>query len=249
MKIDAETIEILEQCTTDKNKLFLPDIQLDRKLYVKANKVLEALEGKWNRKERAHLFNENVDASILLGNVILSGEVTDIKKELQFFPTPEKIIDILIKKSNVKKGMKVLEPSAGKGSIAKKLKEMGCKVTVCEKHEPFRKELIDDGFSVLQNKDFLTVGPSVFDAVVANPPFTLQQDIDHVLHMIKFVKEGGIVASVMSNGVTFRKNKKALNFHKTMDEKCISWEIIELPKDSFKESGTMVSAIIVVAQF
>lgn len=248
MKIDPETIEILEQCTTDKNKVFLPDIKLDRKLYVKVNKVLESLQGKWNRKEKAHLFN--TDTLGLLETAILNREVTDIKQELQFFPTPENIVDVLIEKANLKKGMTVLEPSAGRGAIAKKLVDIGCEVTVCEKHEPFRKELIEMGnFKVLRNDDFLSVEPYAFDAVVANPPFTLQQDIDHVLHMIKFVdEEGGSLVSVMSNGVTFRQNKKTRNFHKTMDEKFNSWEIIELPKDSFKKSGTGVSSIVVVGR-
>ena len=33
--------------------------QLDRNDYVKVNKALEALGGKWNRKAKAHLFDED----------------------------------------------------------------------------------------------------------------------------------------------------------------------------------------------
>ncbi|WMA00162.1 hypothetical protein [Enterobacter hormaechei] len=55
MQISTEVLNVLSRCRAEGNFLFLAD-QLDRSIYVKTNKVLEAAGGKWNRKEQAHIF-------------------------------------------------------------------------------------------------------------------------------------------------------------------------------------------------
>ena len=89
MKIDRNTCSILENCRIEGNTIFHPEGQLERKDYIKVNKCLDSIGGKWNRKLKGHLFED--DPAPLLDNLILTGETTDIKKELQFFPTPENI--------------------------------------------------------------------------------------------------------------------------------------------------------------
>ncbi|EDR2800677.1 SAM-dependent methyltransferase, partial [Salmonella enterica subsp. enterica serovar Havana] len=54
MQISTEVLNVLSRCRAEGNFLFLAD-QLDRSIYVKTNKVLEAAGGKWNRKEQAHI--------------------------------------------------------------------------------------------------------------------------------------------------------------------------------------------------
>lgn len=239
MKVDREVIEILEECRIDGDKLHLPDIQLKRPLYVKVNKVLELIGGKWNRKEKAHLFTK--DIGDVLDTVILSGEITDIKKELQYFPTPKHIVKQLIDLADVRPGDKILEPSAGEGAIAKELIKIGCVVDTCEIHEPFRDTLITMGCRVYIG-DFLEFSTEKkYDKIIANPPFTRQQDIDHVNHMIDMCR--GRVVSIMSRGVIFRENKKTMAFRDRLIS--LGGSIIDLPYGSFKESGTLVNTCIV----
>ena len=75
IKIDRDVISILADSTpyneyedltagiSAKNVLFLPQddngqaIPLDRKLYMKVDKVLKALGGKWDRRVGGHLFS------------------------------------------------------------------------------------------------------------------------------------------------------------------------------------------------
>lgn len=240
MKIEAEVIEIIEQGRIESDKYYLPNIQLNRKLYLKVNKVLECAGGRWNRKSKAHLFTNNIGD--LLDTLILSGEICDIKKELQFFETPPKIVELLIKLSGIKSGDRVLEPSAGKGRIAKKLLDIGCKVDTCEIHEPFRQTLISMGCRVFIG-DFLGFpNDNNYSHIIANPPFTRQQDIDHVNKMIDICK--GRVVSVMSASVLFRENHKTQKFRERINS--FNSRFIELPNSSFKESGTMINACIVV---
>jgi len=76
-----------------------------------------------------------------------------------------------------------------------------------------------------------------------NPPFTRQQDILYVQKALTLLKKGGILVSVMSLGVTFRQDKRTLSFLEDV-KKYHSFEIINLPQNAFKVSGTKVNTII-----
>jgi hypothetical protein len=73
-----------------------------------------------------------------------------------------------------------------------------------------------------------------------NPPFARQADIDHVLHAMQFLRRGGLLVAIMSASVKFRSNAKTAAFRR------LGGRILELPDGSFKTSGTMVNACIVV---
>ena len=96
MKITDETREILERCSIDGNKLYLPPEQLDRELYMQVNKALEAMGGKWNRTGKCHIFDESVDVEDIFNQVIETGEAIAIFKEIQFFETPDEVIDTML---------------------------------------------------------------------------------------------------------------------------------------------------------
>ncbi len=79
-KIADNILDILGECRTEGNTLYLPEGQLDRATYQAVNKVLESIGGKWNRKAKGHVFVDG-DPAELLDNVILAGEITDLKKQ------------------------------------------------------------------------------------------------------------------------------------------------------------------------
>lgn len=242
MKIDKDVLKIIDAGTSEGNFYKLPAEQLDRKMYVKVNKVLELLGGKWNKKAKAHVFPESIEDAI--DSVILTGEVQDIKKELQFFETPPELARRLVEMAEIKNGMCCLEPSAGKGNIAKIISE-SVKGTLicCEINKEFVDILEQVGFCVSYG-NFMDMGSEFkYDRVVMNPPFTKQQDIDHVLYALEFLKSGGILVSIMSAGVMYRTNKKTEKFWEIIYAQ-EDYEVVELPEGTFKSSGTMVNAII-----
>ena len=109
------TQEVFDQCKIEGNNVYLPQ-QLDKKLYVQVNKALVGIGGKWNRKEKAHVFPS--DPSELLGRV-QNGETINLKKEFQFFETPDELADRLVALAfdpGYQLGA-ILEPSAGQGAI------------------------------------------------------------------------------------------------------------------------------------
>jgi 16S rRNA G1207 methylase RsmC len=149
----------------------------------------------------------------------------------------------MIEFGGVKNNSKVLEPSAGTGHIVKKLLAMDCKITCIELNEK-RAEELKKLTPAVKCMDFLQCPSSQgYDHVVMNPPFSKQADIDHVLHAFNFLKEGGTLVSVMASNITFRENSKTVKFRKFLEHH--GGEIIKLDSNSFKESGTGVSTVLV----
>lgn len=235
MKIDNEVANILGISKMEGNKLFLPGIQLDRKVYLSVNKVLEAIGGKWNRKAKAHIF-ENDPANIV-EEILLSGEYTNAKKEYQFFETPPELARRLVDMAEIQPRDTILEPSAGRGAIAKYINvEFSC--DCIELNPENRKYLLENGF-YLVGDDFLQCR-QMYDVIIANPPFTQQQDIEHVNHMITLSRR---VVSVMSASTLWRENKKTKEFRQLIAD--MGGIIESLPDDSFKESGTRIKTCVV----
>jgi type I restriction-modification system DNA methylase subunit len=241
MNVASEVLNILNDCRVEGCNLFLPAVQLDRKSYEAVNKVLDCMGGKWNRSVKAHVFT--FDPSEILDSVIMTGEVTDEKKEYQFYPTPIELVEKLVHLAEIDLDMRVLEPSAGDGAIAGYLSTLRrVDVDVCELNPKMRYGLQEDGYNIV-GSDFLTYNPgAIYDRVIANPPFTRQQDIDHITHMIEVTKPGGKVVSIASKGVTFSQTKKAVAFREMVEK---YGRICDLPEGSFKSAGTMVNAVIV----
>lgn len=224
--------------------------QLDRKTYVRVNQVLEACGGKWNRKARAHIFPG--DAAERIDAVILSGEVTT-PKDLGFFATPPDLAAELVAMADVRPGHHVLEPSAGDGAIVRALVAAGASVTaveidysrVCAMARD--KSLCPpDGQLSPVHGDFLLLSKSEVvappDRVVMNPPFGRiggHDQFDHVWHAFRFLREGGVLVSVLPSGVTFRQDRRHVLFRDWVAEH--GGEIMPLPKGSFRASGTGVN--------
>jgi len=235
MKISNDVSNVLANSRIDGDKLFLPGGQLDRKLYIAVNKVLTAIKGKWNRSAKAHIFLESPIETI--DNILITGEYTDEKKEFQFFETPAPLARKLVAMAEIMDGETVCEPSAGRGRIAEHLPPAA---TTCFELNKSNKSFLEGELFSVEGDDFLQ-SDKKFDIFVANPPFTKQQDIDHVNHMISLANRR--VVSVMSASVLFRDNKKTVDFRNMIDE--LGGTIEMLPRDSFKDSGTKVNTCVV----
>lgn len=247
MRVDNEVLNVLSASQCEGNNLILTG-QLERNLYTRTNKVLEAAGGKWNRKAKAHVFD--IDAAERFEQIILTGDVVVPKDDFEFFPTPPDVVRHVIHLADIRDGMTVLEPSAGQGAIAKAAHDAAADVMI-DMYELMPAN--NDALHALnlhlsgigEPVDFLTVEPKpVYDRVVMNPPFGRQADIMHVTHALKFLKPDGLLVSVMASSVTFRSNKLTSDFRQIIEER--GGHIEELPEGAFKSSGTMVNTVIVI---
>lgn len=245
MKIEQNILQIIDAGRTDGNLYFLPAGQLERKVYVDVNKVLELLGGKWNKKLKAHLFESPIDD--VISNVIATGEVTNHNKELQFFETPYEIADQIVSLAEIKPSSEILEPSAGRGRIIKSVLKVFSypRLSFCEIDMKNIEYLSALNAGTCVAYDFMMYNPAIsnYDRIVMNPPFSNQQDIDHVTHALKFLSDDGILVSVMSPAIKFRTNRKTNEFNALL-KTFRSHEIIDLPENSFKESGTTIKTVI-----
>lgn len=241
MKIDKEVLAVLSRATVAGNALTITDGQLDRALYARTDKVLKAAGGKWNTKAKAHLFAG--DAETRIEQILLTGDIV-IPQDFGYFPTPPAVVARLVELAEVEHGMRLLEPSAGRGAIASAFFNVALIDAVELLTDNFHALQADDRYDGLVQGDFLELEPApIYDRVVMNPPFERQADIKHVLHALKFLKPGGLLVSVMAASVSFRDNRLTSDFRALVAAK--GGTIEPLPEGSFKASGTMVGTVVV----
>jgi len=247
--ITAEIENVLRNSSIDGNNLTLPGT-LDRTLYVKTNKVLELIGFRWDKRAKAHVGQG--DSSIKLSEALNSGSVVNEKQTFQFFETPLSIAEDMVSKAQITNKNNILEPSAGMGAIVKAIhNKLGQHDTVfvCEINPQMRDELSRIDYVNIVGEDFLEYNCSDYDRIIMNPPFTGGQDIDHVLHAYRILKNGGILVTIMSTSWQFGQTKKPKAFREWMnklDDEGKVVEIEELPSGTFKESGTNVATVMVV---
>jgi hypothetical protein len=163
----------------------------------------------------------------------------------EFFPTPDAVVQRMIRMAGYPgEGMTVLEPSAGLGAIARPVAALGASVDCIEIDRQLADRMRTAGFEV-RCGDFLETEPvPAYDRVIMNPPFAHGVDAKHVLHALKFLRPGGLLVSVMAGSIPSRSGKDADRIRELAGTEGGLIEL--LPGGSFTESGTAVSAVIVV---
>jgi len=148
------------------------------------------------------------------------------KKFPGFFPTTDPLIDKMIDYAKLAgyTELIILEPSAGIGNIADKIRERDYD------HDIHCVEIIPELVEILRLKGYETVAhddileadgfieDTLYDRIIMNPPFERGQDIQHIQHCYKYLKPGGILVSVASNGVTYNSQMKYQKFRDFVDE-------------------------------
>lgn len=249
-------LEIIRNATIDGNLVRLPEGQLDRKVYESVAKCLNLIGGKWKGgKVAAFVFDSDPTAKIA---AVLGGEkIVSAKKEFQFFATPDKWADKLVEMAEIEKFDRICEPSAGQGAIVKAilryfasqsrvLDHISNPISCFELMEVNRNILAEIKEARVLGDDFIAEAQfwGGYSVIIANPPFTKNQDIDHVMMMLKHLLPGGRLVTIMSNHWRHCDgHRKEREFRNLMD--IMNAKITEIPAGEFKESGTNVSACIV----
>ncbi len=236
--------QVLQKCTVEGTVVKLPAGQLDRKLYQDVAKSLELIGGKW-KGNKIMGFVFPTDPTDLLAQ-IANGEKRNLKKEFQFFGTPDGLCDELVILANIQKEHTVLEPSAGQGAIIKAIqRHLPKSVDYCELmpiNQTFLKKIPNTTFIA---EDFLTMkGKGLYDRIVMNPPFSGNQDILHVRAAYELLKKGGRLVSITSTHYKLSTNKKETEFMNWLKEVKADVRLIEA--GAFKQSGTGISTIMLI---
>jgi len=244
--------EALQACVVDGNVVKLPDVQLDRKVYVELKKKMEMIGGKWKGGKTAGFVFQEDPTKLLVE--IANGDTRDIKKEFQFFATPPELADKMVRLAGEMLNTDlVLEPSAGQGAIVEAINKKYKRYVNCYELMPLNRTILQDKINAgklvarILGADFLKHDHKFytpFDFIIANPPFTKNQDIDHIYKMYECLAPGGTIVTLASTHWTFSNSRKAREFREWIMGVAAKMDL--LPDGCFKESGTMVSANLIV---
>lgn len=235
VRLDDEVKSVLLRSAIDGCNLTLPG-QLERGLYQRVAKAIEAAGGKWNRKAQCHIFPNDVCKTMNLTEE--SVEVVNLKQTYQAFYTPGPLASKVAKMADLIAGDTILEPSAGNGNLIRAAISQGV-----FQSDVVAVEIDPEKAKALKYRticaDFMTCNGELgtFDKILMNPPFTGGQDIAHIQHAMGMLNPGGKLVAICANGHKQKEILKPL---------CSHWE--DLPAGSFVESGTNVNAALVIIE-
>ncbi|MGV8136465.1 MAG: N-6 DNA methylase [Mangrovibacterium sp.] len=240
-----QVTDILSQCAVDGLIVKLPAGQLDRNDYLEVKKALELIGGKWKGgKVSGFVFKE--DPSDYLSQ-LCQGEKINLKKEFQFFGTPDALADRLVELAEIEPEHSVLEPSAGQGSLINAIHRVYPDMFVdCYELMYLNRSFLEKlPYTNILGSDFIKEEKEIiYDRIIANPPFSKNQDIQHVAEMYSRLADGGRVVSIMSNHWRHASGKKEEAFKKFTED--LGADVYDIEEGAFRESGTNISACIVV---
>lgn len=246
--ISEESISLLE----DLEEVYIVKTpRMTDEQYDEVREIFEYCNYKWSERYGAFISNCNNMPQLL--NVIKNKtyHITDEvkrKEELQFYPTPKKLAEYLVKLAELEDGDVVLEPSAGVGNILSEIPEY-CRKIVIEYDRENSIKLISKGYLQTMNCRFedvddLGVGLHAYNKVVMNPPFTGCMDAKHVMLAFKHLSKGGRLVSIINENTLYYRKEICARFMLFLKEN--NAKVIEVPTGSFSESGTMVNTLIIV---
>lgn len=239
--------EVLKHCTFQDNILKLPDVQLNPKSYAEVKKWISEAGGKWTGG-KVQGFTFDFDATRVTG-ILMSGKRCNLKHDFQFFSTPPELAEWLVSLSDVNTDHAVLEPSAGTGAIINAIHKACSDVTVdAFELMPENRQSLErlPGVSLV-GEDFTQGVPRLYDRIFANPPFSKNQDIQHVRMMYDALNpDGGEMCVITSRHWVNASEKECVQFREWLQE--VRAQTHEIPNGVFDESGTNVATMAIVVR-
>lgn len=199
----------------------LPDAE-----FKELKKRMTAIGGAWKTNKQGWLFK--TDPTPFLEQ-LRAGNDVNIFQDHQFFFTPEGVFDFMINwpeqewkleiPSFGKDDFNFLEPEAGEGHIIDYFHKQ---FSITKNINIFCCESMPRNIEILKAKgygpfcdDFLKLkGPmnGFFDLIIANPPFSNNQYIDHIYKMYDVTKEGGTILTIAPDNYSDSNDPKRVEF-------------------------------------
>lgn len=234
--------ESISKCTINGNIVNLPFEQLTN--YADLRKAFLNAGAKY--KNNTFIFPSEAEPYI---NRLMGGESVNIKKEFQFYGTPDNLADKLVRNADINDSdLLILEPSAGQGAIIKALHRIfpGRKIQWCELM-PINQTVLfalQDKQTFIQPNFLEYTGDAKFNKIIANPPFNKNQDIDHILKMWDCLADNGRIVTIASKHWQNSKNKKETAFREFLN--VVNAVVTEIPTGEFSESGTKIATCKII---
>ena len=215
-----------------------PDLSpgIQKELQEQVGRILELAGGR--RQEHFRLcFHFDYDPSFVLREVVLTGEVPDLKSH-QFYPTPDRLVKLMYKRAEVEKEHLCLEPSAGAGAIALR-HPFPDQLTCVEISGFFCRVLSARMDADVREEDFLTWAKYCshrrYDRILMNPPFSKNQAALHLETAAGLLAEKGRLVAVLPASLRGRELFEGF-----------TWEWSDVYENAF--AGTSVRVVILTLE-
>lgn len=163
-----------------------------------------------------------------------------------YFPTPPILARHMITDClRAPTGAMFLEPSAGRGSIARAGLDAGLIPYCIEVNYSLCMQLSKNGFSSFRGdflNDFEVFPLPTFAYICMNPPFENRADIRHVMRAWSLLQPEGRLVTIMSAGTLYRSDKETQAFRAWLDNQ--DYEQEDLSAGTFALSGTNISSVL-----
>ncbi len=243
---------------SDGSTLVYLGTELSDREYDSIKYVVESCGGHWREQEKGFIFPMQLENAKNRINHITKVQVEERLKKArfqidnQFYQTPKWLANEMIQKAHLHSGDRVLEPSAGRGIIAKAVLDAADVNIVIVEPNSENFKILDQLFAhytkcEMRNCTFEQymehASAESFDAIIMNPPFAGGLDIKHIMMAYNLLKPQGILLSVAGRNSLYYKRpitEKFVDFLETVDA------IIEdVPFGAFQESGTLVDTCVI----
>lgn len=162
-----------------------------------------------------------------------------------FFPTPDQVIDTMLDMACIESHHRVLEPSAGLGSIADRIVALnrGIDIHCLEVNYSLCNILSLKGHKYTQG-DFLEwngakTSPSLlFDRIVMNPPFERKQPSQHIHHAYNMLAPGGRLVALLPPNHLDQLSDLPYTNERLLDGAFNS-------RSAFRQTGVSVSMVVI----
>lgn len=256
--LSPEAADVLGRSAATDTRVHLPVGQLERKTYVEVNRFLERLGGRWDRRERAHVFTRDPRPAMeeALGAGVLPPPAPNADKELSYWVTPPAVAHLAVAPLvHLRPGAEVLEPSAGDGALVRAIRGIRPDVAVTAvEPDPGRVARLVRGFGGDELvstfggtfEDYAVNRSPRFGAVVMNPPFTLPGRryawAEHLMLAWGLLAPGGVLQAIVPASLEFGRQRVIAAARRLVEEHG-GWST--LPDDAFRVSGTGVRTLLV----
>ena len=133
------------------------------------------------------------------------------------------VVNELLQECDMDSGISILEPSAGSGDLVNGIlllyPFLDLDIDCIELNKEKREQLISKGFNVV-GEDFMKfTTDKEYDLIIACPTFKDNVDVEHIIHMYRFLKIGGSLVSLTSPHWTTKNSERQTNFRSWLMDK------------------------------
>lgn len=160
-----------------------------------AEQILESLGG----TKTPHGWQFDYNPQKVIDQVVVSGVLPD-ERAFQFYPTPERVAELVLQLAQIGPHHQCLEPSAGQGGLADRMPKDR---TFCVEVSALRAQILQEKGHRVECADFIAWASRQggrYDRILMNPPFDQGRWRAHLEAAADLLSPGGRLVSVLPEG-------------------------------------------------